>query len=468
MIWLWADEGLRRPINGRSVLDPMRDKSKYTREGGELVRHSDAGPNEIYDAHGNYGTDGIVDPNRKPQRDYWETKAVYAPVRVLADRVPFTPGQANVFVEVRNDFDFLNLSTVGISWKLFRNANVLASGETKLDAPPHVTTILTIPTTAVTRENAPRGAHYLQLTFQRTDGSVITQHSVRLDYEPAPQPRESAAPTQPPKVETQGDAVIVTAGPARYEFNSRSGEISAISIAGKTIISAAKPVVWRPATFSECNSLDKRPVQHDWDTFMQNPAVSLKAWHLAGPGEGVVISAQTEYREDEHNFVTVDYTYLVSADGTLHVTLRIEPKLDAPWLPEIGIEFTTGASAKNLTWLGQGPLDSLPNKTAATIFGQWSADANSDIARGTKSGIEWAKLLFDNGVALQIKEVAGVRMIPIGEDRHRFRALTNLAGAWTKNGPPERPEWRLDLSEGRTFSGSFEIIPIAPASSSDQ
>src|SRR2546430_11346059 len=25
---------------------------------------------------------------RSPQRDYWEAKAVYAPVRVLADRVP--------------------------------------------------------------------------------------------------------------------------------------------------------------------------------------------------------------------------------------------------------------------------------------------------------------------------------------------------------------------------------------------
>ena len=210
MIWAWADQGLRRPINDRPVLDPMKDKTKYTREGSELVRESDAGENEIYDAHGNLGTDGIVDSDRTPQIDYWETKEVYSPVRILADRVDFKRGQPEVAIPLRNDYDFTDLSTVTAHWKLFRDADLLAQGEMKLEGAPHKETKLKLPTSAIPADTT--GVCYAHLVFTDANKQEISRHGVRLG-----EGKSASASTKPvaavkPTVETTDQNVRVAAG----------------------------------------------------------------------------------------------------------------------------------------------------------------------------------------------------------------------------------------------------------------
>jgi len=140
----------------------------------------------------------------------------------------------------------------------------------------------------------------------------------------------------------------------------------------------------------------------------------------------------------------------------------VEPLLDVPEIPEIGIELDIPAGLKRLSWLGEGPLDSLPGKAEATYFGWWKAAPGEAMAQGTKSGIEWARLVYENNTALHVKDCAGVRL-----EAKTLRILTNLAAPWCKNGPPERPEWQLSLAEGKRFKGSFEIIPIAEERTSD-
>ncbi len=491
MIWLWADEGLRRPIDGRPVYHPMEDKDKYERKDGSLIRESDAGPGEIYDTHGNWGADGIVDADRTPQRDYWEAKAVYAPVEVVHDRIAFKPGQERVFIDIRNGYDFLDLSTVTLSWRLFRNAEQLDSGTTRLAAPPHATATLEIPTTAIKADDS-EAVYYIHLTSSRRvaasshpdisrdtlgDGTPsatipkpalrpglrlplgeITTESVRLGFEPAPQP---TVPVQAgkPQVGRNGKRTIVTVGPTRCEFDAASGQIAGISVDGKVIAGAANLVVWRPATYCERNRLDLRPNQQNWNTYMQGVTGTATKWDVTESSDAVTIMTQTEHRADDLNYVIARLVYRVSATGALRVDLEVEPHLDVPEIPEVGIELATPDGPKTLRWLGEGPLDSRPGKAEATYFGWWQAEAGEAAAEGTKSGLEWARLVYANGAAMHVKGCAGVRL----EDRgpsHVLRVFTHLAAPWTKNGPPEREEWHLELTEGRVFRGSFEIVPM--------
>ncbi len=461
MIWLWADEGLRRPVNGRDVLHPMEDKDKFERKDGRLVRESDAGPSEIYDTHGHWGADGIVDSDRTPQRDYWEVKAVYAPVEVVSDRIVFKPGQESVFVDIHNGYDFLDLSTVDLSWRLFRNAERLESGRTHLQAPPHATATLEIPTTAI-KAGDTEAVYYIHLTSTRPDGSEITTESVRLGFDAAPQPTGPARTQQPQVSQAQG-RTIVTIGPARYEFDSASGQIAAISVDGKPLAGPSNLVVWRPATYCERNRLDLRPNQHDWNTYMQGLTGVARKWNVTQSGQAVVIAAETEYRADDLNYVAARITYRISASGTLHVDLEVEPHLDVPEIPEIGIELATPKGLKAMQWLGEGPLDSRPGKAEATYFGWWQAAPEAPIAQGTKSGLEWAQLAYASSAVLHVRNCAGVRLENLGEQNRALRILTNVAAPWTKNGPPERREWQLNLAESKTLGGSFEIVPISEA-----
>lgn len=458
MIWLWADEGLRRRVNGRPVYHPMDDKDKYERKDGKLVRESDAGPGEIYDTHGNWGADGIVDSDRTPQRDYWEAKAVYAPIEVVQDRVPFEPGQKSISVGIRNGYDFLDLSTVALSWRLFRNDEQIDSGTTRLAAPPQTTATLEIPTTAIEADDT-EAVFYVHLTSFRQDGGEITTESVRLGFAPAPQPAGPAR-AEESQVVRDGSRTIVTVTPVRYEFDAASGRIASIIVDGKPIAGPSDLVVWRPATYCERNRLDLRTNQHDWNTYMQGLTGSVKQWDIQESGDAVTITTLTEQRADDLNYIIARTVYRISASGTLRVDLEVEPHLDVPEIPEVGIELATPEGLEAMHWLGEGPLDSRPGKAEATCFGWWTAEPGEAAAQGTKSGLEWARLSYAHGAALHVRDCAGVRLEASDDGGHALRIFTHVAAPWTKNGPPERKEWHLDLTDGKVFRGSFEIVPI--------
>ncbi|MBE2212935.1 MAG: hypothetical protein IAE82_03615 [Opitutaceae bacterium] len=454
MIWLWRDQGVLRPLNGRTPLDPMLDKAKITREGSELVLHKWAGPDAIYDAHGNLGTDGIVDADLAPQRAYWETRAVYAPVRVIDERVPFAPGQASVRVRIRNDYDFTALSTVSIGWRLLRNAEELARGELRASASPHLEATIEVPTARLDALR-PGQAGLVELTFTDAAGRVLTTSRVQLGELEPEMPRALKVPL---RVERDGHTVHVQAGVTRYSFDAERGLISAIQVAEVVVARGVQPVVWRAATYCERNQLDRRPVQHPWTTYLQDLAARATAWSVAQDADGVRLSAVVEHRQDEKNALEVAYTYTVLPNGSLRVAYVITPRIELEWLPEIGLEFDTAGSLRGVSWLGYGPGDSLPNRRASALFGQWSTDAGDPAIAGTKSGVAWAHLDFGLGVRLRVGRVAGMRVDGAG-DGQRLRLLSHLAGAWTKNGPPERPEWRLEAKPGETFEGAIEIEP---------
>ncbi len=460
-IWIWADQGIRRPVNGRKVLHPMRDKKSYTPYDSSLVAENiiENGA-AIIDAHGNDGADGIVNADRTPQRDYWETKAVYAPVRVLVERIAFNANQPALRIPVRNDHDFLNLNTVNIVWTLYRDAEAIDKNEVTLNAPPRVTAHLEIPTSKIVELS--RHVYYVDIAFLRADGSEMTRKSVRIGYESTPQP-VAPAETKPtaPKVEKLSGVVAVTVADARYEFNSVIGEIASISIAGKRLTDRATLVVWRPADYAERNPLDKRERQYDWDTFMQNIAPKLLKWEIGESSDAIRITASVEYRADDRNAAIATYTYTITDTGILRVALEVEPKLDAPFIPETGLEFSIGKNLTRLTWLGYGPLNSVAGKTAATRFGWWSFAPTDVLSKGNKWSPDWMRFTVADGASLHIRGAQATRLGGDATTGYTVRVLTHQSGAWTKLFPPERPEWYLDTARTKTFSGAFEVVPVA-------
>ena len=421
-IWMWQDQGLTRTRTGANG-----QPEKYL----QIVLD---------------GWDGIVGADRKPQRDYWETKAVYAPVTLPEESVRFRPGQASVRIPIRNDYDFTEFSTVGIHWTVMADDRELAKGDTKVTAAPHATGYLTLPLDAI-KNVEPGVAYYSHLAFLRPDGSAITERAIEL------LPSGPAAPEAVRGGQSQvrvrgGKTVMVTAGPASYEFDPASARLVAASIGAQKLVTGSRFTIWRPLGANDVVLMRSRPADlPDLNKY----TTAVKSWKVAESASGVRIEAEAEHTVNEKNSFAVSYAYEVGRDGVLRVRYSVRPRVEVAWLPEIGMEFETAAGLDNLRWLGLGPLDAYPNEKIAPILGVYAGRVGSDTVKGTKSA-RWAEVTSDQRAGVRVEGSPYIRW-----EGRNLRVLPSVGGRSEKNRRPEAPEYRMDTGSAAVFQGGFSV-----------
>jgi beta-galactosidase len=425
-IWMWQDQGLTRTRTGAN------------------------GQPERYIQIVTDGWDGIVRADRTPQRDYWEARAVYAPVAVPEHPVRFWPGQKQVRVAIRNDYDFTDLSTVGVHWNLMADDRELAKGEATVNAAPHATGYLALPVDAI-KGVEPGVAYYAHLAFLRADGSEIVERAVELMADgPAP---ESARPVEYPVHVRNAKTVAVTAGPVSYEFDPASARLISASAGAAKVISGSHFTIWRPLGANDVLTLRIPP---DSVPDLNKYSVAVKNWKVTSEDSGIRIAAEAEHTVNGKNSFSVAYTYRVGRDGVLRVAYTVKPHVEFPWLPEIGMEFETAEGLDNLRWLGLGPLDAYPNEKTAPIFGVYAGRIDSQTARGMKA-VRWAELTSAPGSGFRVEGADYIRM-----EGRNLRVLPSVVGRSEKGRRPEAPEYRLDTGSSAEFQGGFSLSPMAP------
>ena len=426
-IWMWQDQGLTRTRTGANG-----QPEKYI----QIVTD---------------GWDGIVRADRTPQRDYWEARAVYAPVAVAADALHFWPGQGQVRVPIRNDYDFTDLSTVGVRWRLMADDGELAKGEAKVNAAPHAIGYLGLPVEAI-KSVQPGVAYYAHLAFLRADGSEIVERAVELLADgPAP---EAARPVLSQVRVRNGKSVAVTAGSASYEFDPATARLISASAGTAKLISSSRFTIWRPLGPNDVLTMRMQP---DAMPDLNKYSVAVKGWKVTEEDAGVRIDAEAEHTVNQKNSFSVAYTYRIGRDGVLRVEYTVRPHVEFPWLPEIGMEFETAAGLDNLRWLGLGPLDAYPNERTAPILGVYAGRTDSETAKGTKA-TRWAELTSGQGSGFRVEGAPYIRL-----EGRNLRVLPSVVGRSEKGRRPEAPEYRLDTDSSAVFQGRFSLIPMAPA-----
>jgi beta-galactosidase len=390
------------------------------------------------------GIDGIVGADRKPQRDYWETRAVYAPILIPVDSIAFWLKQPSVRVPIRNDFDFTELSAVTVRWSLMAGEKELAKGEGRVNAAPHATGYFVQPIDAI-KSIEPGVAHYVHYSFLRPDSSEIVERSVELV---ASGPAVVAAPALPAQVRVRsGKTVVVTAGTAAYEFDPATAALVSASVGSAKVVTGSKFTIWRP--LGQNDTISSRGGGSPVD--LNKYTTTVKSWKVAESPSGVRIDAEAEHKANDRNSFTVSYTYEIGRDGVLRVRYEVQPKIEFPWLPEIGMEFQTATGVDNLRWLGLGPLDAYPNEHTAPTFGQYAGRIGSDITKGNKS-IRWAELTSDQNVGVRVADCSYIRV-----EERALRVLPSVVGRSEKNRRPEAPEYRLDVTPTSVFQGGFSL-----------
>ena len=262
-------------------------------------------------------------------------------------------------------------------------------------------------------------------------------------------------------MEKDPDSFRLTAG--AVEFHFKQGVIEKAKMAGSDLIKDSDIVVWRAPTYAERNPLDKLEAKPEWNTFLQGLKPVMLEGVAEDTSEGVVYRTKVEYRADEENFVVVDYTYTLKDNGQFEIAYTATPTITyVDWIPEVGVALRLVDEPLNAAWLGEGVIDSMPGKTAASVFGLWDVALFSKDARGTKNDVEWVKVYDDRGGGLWAEGMDAIRFDGVLGKGSTLRLLSRVAGSWTKNGPAELPEWNLPVGKGQSYSGRFTLTLLPP------
>lgn len=423
-IWMWADQALK------------------------LKRRLPDGREESYLELTEDGYDGITDAYRNPTRDYWEAKAVYAPVYPAIAKAEVVLGQADVRVPIQNDFDFTDLDKIRIEWTLLEDDRMLASGARSIAGRPHTQAWLEVPLSGL-KQFKPDTYYGLQLRFLRADGSEISKRSVELVPSVPVAPAEALK--ERPQAAPEGDKLVVRVGDARYAFDPRTGLLDSASMKGEPRLAGTKPTIWRPMNESERIIIKSEGGLQDLPDLNAFRA-TVGDWKVTEVGETVQIDAEVEYVVDDRNRFSVSYQYEVRPTGALHVRYAIRPEVEAKWLPFAGIEVQLAPGLDRLRWLGLGPLDAYPNEKAAADLGVWNLPLGRE--DGMKA-IRWAEIRNAAAAGLRFRQDGYVNFQ--ASEPGRLRLLSSVLGRPTKVWRPEDPSYRLDTNSGKPFVGEFTL-----------
>ncbi len=421
-VWMWADQGLRTPTK--------KDPKVY----GSIVKDDE------YLRVSSAGWDGITDSYRRPTRDYWEVKAVYAPVYPDVETVALPRNAKTVAVPIRNDYDFLSIKDIKIDYQVFVDGRAIDKGTGYVDAAPHTTADLNMNVKGIGTLAEGQTA-YVQFTFSNAKGDEIAKKYVELkptEY------KKNGEKKQTVTVENRTDNIVVKAGNTVIDFSRQTGLPTAVSKDGKKAFDGLRPTIWHRLNEGDQIIKNRNFTKGVDPERFTTEVTSMQVEEKDGK---VVIRSSAVCRIDTANTFTADYVCTVDEQRQLTVDYTITPQVEMTYLPVIGMAVKMTSAGDMRQWLGLGPDDAYPNKKAACVLGVWDAK--------TMTGTRAARWLD-----ITSKENSSVRIIANGyidrdkESSSEVRILSKVLGRAEKGRLNDR-NYRILPNE--TYHGQLTI-----------
>ena len=317
---------------------------------------------------GNFCTDGLVYPDRRPHTGLMEYKQVIKPFRVAFNQDSGTLTLTNLRY-------FTSLCDLDLYWKVECRGKVVASGHVYApDVAPQQSADFALNFDAPLTDCA-----FLMISMtQNADkpwapaGYEVGFAQFALDETLCQKPALGAVNSPYAILSTaQSDAAIrVTTARTTYTFDRASGLIAGIRDNGRELItSPLTPTVWRAPTDNDRN------IRREWQRLgLDTATVTCTGCALAEQTEGYakVTATLALGIKDAEPLAKMLATYTVYAEDGLVIDIDTEIRDDLPHLPRFGLQFTMPEGTENLTYFGRGPVESYADKHHASHVGLFS------------------------------------------------------------------------------------------------
>ncbi|HNY15451.1 MAG TPA: glycoside hydrolase family 2 TIM barrel-domain containing protein, partial [Bacteroidales bacterium] len=431
-IWDWVDQGL---------LVRNTDGEDYWAYGGDF---GDPGS----PSDGNFCINGLVSPDRTPHPALKEVKKVYQYVGIYP--VDLKKG----IVNVRNKYDFTNLSAFNISWEVAADGKAIAFGNIiNPDLAPGEEKKFQIPYGAINPE--PGVEYFLNIYVSRPEMWGLVAEKNIYASEQMLLPFSEKALTANEKdikqagITRQGNMVVVSGDNFAVTFDMALGVMISYKYAGKELVrSGLKPDFWRP------------PTDNDYGNDMP---VTLADWKKAGEKAVVVSSATKQHGKstvvsfvydipgnDGRKIASFSTEYSLEGDGIVDVRnsfVKTDKALKA--VPRIGMQMQMPPEYGNIKWYGRGPQESYADRKSSAFVGLYESTVPDQYfpyvrpqENGYRSDVRWLIITDREGGGLKIA----------GEPLFCFAALNNTHDDFESG--VKLSEYRPDATHlRRTYQG---------------
>ncbi len=388
MIWLWADQGIRRPINGRPVHDSYTDIENLGPS--DLSGDVFIDPNTILDSHGQYGTDGIVYADRRPQTDYFQARRVYSPVVIREQELTVQPGLQTIELTVENRYDFTDLNQLQIHCALYQNRTLLNQQTICISCPPHETQVFQA--SVQVPQAAEESDIRLELKFCDQSGKSAAEHTVLLI---PPSGKSNWMSIQENAAGSAGNLQEVPEGwrfpdPAKMTLQvNPNGPLILVDSDGLPVLKGPFLRVGRKPTMAERRTYKKARLEI-WEPSLFRKFAILQSRTLQ-EGEQAVLKMQIRYSSpDEKKSVLADLTCTAAPQGWIDLEYSLKPQSQEGAVLELGLAFDMLFSVDTVLWLGMGPYPSYPQKSELCRRGIYILHPQDEFFDGNRMDVEAA------------------------------------------------------------------------------
>ena len=427
-----------------------------------------------YDPSDNsFNCNGIIAADRSLHPHAYEVQYQYRSIHTISSPEEASEGM----IEIYNENFFIDLSRYMLLWEIQNEGETILCGSVdKLRVPAQKTVSLTLPYSTGDLAGYD-GDLYLNLKYVlKTPDGLLPAGSV-------------VAHDQIVIRDAERNITPFVAGPGmkvETAFDPQTGALASYKVGGVELLSApVLPCFGRAVTENDLGAKLEQKMK-PW----LYPSLKVESLSAEGNVTTVVYAVA--------DLAKVQMTYTVCGDGSIRVEEKmLQARADAPDMFRFGVEFALPGSYDRIDFYGEGPWENYADRNSASEVGRYVQKVADQLdmthARpqegGTHTGLEWMRILNEDGNGLEIVSenkfsasalpfarrdmdlsVTGGGRSDGGDQSHTMElvsdGLTHVnvdlvqmgLGCVTSWGALPRPEYMLKANAGYDFS--FVIKPV--------
>ncbi|WP_430810733.1 MULTISPECIES: glycoside hydrolase family 2 TIM barrel-domain containing protein [unclassified Carboxylicivirga] len=382
-IWDWVDQGLREvDANGRM----------YYAFGG------DYGTNMPSDD--SFCLNGLVNPDRKPNPQLYETKKVYQNVAITAKDL------TQYVFEIQNKYFFTNLNEFDMIWRIANAEGVVAHQTLNVEVAPQTKKEISLNVGKLPALKA--GQNYtLTFSFVRKERKGLVKAGHELAWEQFVLPVEAAKVTksaEPGILSLTQDKASISLSGASFSLvlDKTSGVISTYLFGGRSLIEQGPTLnFYRPATE---NDVRDHHGQREWlkaglNKLTQRLDGDIEITTVNEGHKRLELPLTIENKETNTTIQAIQQ-YDVYADGTVVMSAFVQLPAKVKALAKVGYQALLNKAVDQAAWYGLGPVATYADRDAAGQLGYYEAsakelyDANLVVPQdnANRSGVKWGAI----------------------------------------------------------------------------
>ena len=358
-IWDWVDQSF-------IVHDDKKDVD-WLAVGGDFGYAYGVGDDDAFCAN------GVISSDRTPHHHAAEVKKVYQPIKFkMLD--PSSDG-----FSVTNWFSFTNLDQFEVDYTIYSNERKLLSEPLEMDLKPFETK--RFHTERLRIYGHPGEEFFVRFSVKLKEdqsfmpkGTEIAYDNFKLDWpseNKMEKPNEGKVRVSP----TDNGCLTITGSNFSIGLDERTGLLKSYIFEGQKIISDyLKPNFWRAPTLNdEVDSHGSLWWKQAGLDDLQAERVSTETKTME---DGRLMLHQTINLKNIFGDlqIVVNQIYIISGDGEIALTNRVEMVGDVSCLPKVGMQMRLPRDFENITYFGKD-AENYPDRNAAGTFRIYSTNA---------------------------------------------------------------------------------------------